>query len=355
MARTIISTVGTSLLSNYRRTHPGEEPGVDALARYLKGADPVAASAETNALSSPRLAEKGDELRFIASETADGRTCAEALRRHFAAQGASAGVAEATGLRAKESVFRGAGLRGLVSVIAQEIRAASRAGREPRINATGGFKAEVAYAALVGLLFRVPVYYIHDTFREIIEMPPMPISWDLGVALDHEELLRRLDEEPRPASEVEPQLQGLPEEARVLVESDGQTPAGYLLSVTGTVLLEAYDDALAEAAGVEVHLSGKAARSLEGMDGPQQAEFRRLLGALRVKSLWAGRAEKVHSSDCLTWPKGHKSERMFFYEADDGSVRVCEVCLHDEYERLMARPRGVRKAAYRDFAPAPGA
>jgi len=70
------------------------------------------------------------------------------------------------------------GLRSLVATLISLIRKERAGGREVLVNATGGFKAEIAYATLVGLLFDVPVYYIHEAFQDIIEMPPTPIGWD---------------------------------------------------------------------------------------------------------------------------------------------------------------------------------
>jgi hypothetical protein len=43
------------------------------------------------------------------------------------------------------------------------------------IAATGGFKAEIAIANLVGALLGAPVYYIYEQFNQLIKLEPIPI------------------------------------------------------------------------------------------------------------------------------------------------------------------------------------
>jgi putative CRISPR-associated protein (TIGR02619 family) len=183
--RTILTTVGTSLLGNAGRG-PGTNDLSDGdLANYLARTDPVRASAETNSLS--RLLHEGDRVVFLHSHTDKGRRCAEALRRHYDRQGYRAELVEISDLGYAESRFRLRGLRALVAALAERIEREQRHGAEVAINATGGFKAQIAYATLVGLLFDVPVYYIHEEFNELIEMPAVPIGWDYSVLAAWEE------------------------------------------------------------------------------------------------------------------------------------------------------------------------
>lgn len=58
----------------------------------------------------------------------------------------------------------------------------------------------------------------------------------------------------------------------------------------------------------------------------------------------------------LVYPRGHRTERLFFYEDGNGNVRVCELARHGDgsYERLLKH--GVWRANYTDFRPwRPGA
>jgi len=316
--RTILVTVGTSLLANARRALDVQEPNEDDLTRYLAHTDPVAASAETNALG--RLLRERDRLVLFHSQTEQGRRCAEALRRHFAR-----------------------GLRRLVALLADRIEKERRQGREVLINATGGFKAEIAYATLVGLLFDVPVSYIHEEFRDLIEVPAMPVAWDYSTFADWEEFFAWIDgEEPRPTDEVERRWPHLPNEVRVLLEEDD----GYTyLSAAGVALRRAYDAALDQAVTVPVYLSASAAQTYEQADPSLRSRFDRALARLRSPALRRASSEPVRDCDVLVSPRGHRDERLFWYE-EDGAVYVCELARHSDqsYERLLER--GVRRAQY---------
>src|SRR5207302_378624 len=117
----------------------------------------------------------------------------EALCRHY--QDHHAILCEVPDLNYTESRFKLRGLRSLVATLIDLIRRQRKEGREVHINATGGFKAEIAYATLVGLLFDVRVYYIHEAFHDIIEMPPTPISWDYSLLADHEDFFQWIFEQ----------------------------------------------------------------------------------------------------------------------------------------------------------------
>lgn len=148
-----------------------------ALAAFLQRSDPARASAETNGLRglAPRA---GDRLVFLHSETDEGRLCAAGLRRYYAGLGCDAEVKVIEHLRYDAGTFRVPGLRSLIKILMREIRASQERGYEVVITATGGFKAETAYATLVGLLHRVPVYYVHEKFNEPVRLPPLPIAPD---------------------------------------------------------------------------------------------------------------------------------------------------------------------------------
>lgn len=83
---TVITTVGTSLLTNRDRPWAGwrfgqplpADQGVDA---WLVSADPVRASAETHTWFRLGLFEDnaGTRVRLVHSQTEDGRFCAERL------------------------------------------------------------------------------------------------------------------------------------------------------------------------------------------------------------------------------------------------------------------------------------
>jgi len=183
--RTILTTVGTSLLGNARHDLQVEQPNAHQLANYLRHVDVIQTSTETNSLS--RLLQEHDQMIFLCSQTPEGKQCAEALAQYYKNAGYQTKVVEVPDLTYTESRFKMRGLQSLVATLIDQIRREKAQARQVLINATGGFKAEIAYATLVGLLFDVPVYYIHEAFRDIIEMAPTPISWDYSLLADYEE------------------------------------------------------------------------------------------------------------------------------------------------------------------------
>ena len=77
--------------------------------------------------------------------------------------------------------FRRLGLRMLAREICEILR--SHDPGSCAINATGGYKAQIAIAVLMGQAIGVPVYYKHERFDEIVPFPPMPVSLDMDIWL----------------------------------------------------------------------------------------------------------------------------------------------------------------------------
>jgi len=344
--RTILATVGTSLLTNAEHNLKVKQLTDQQLASYLRHTDAAKASAETSSLS--RLLQEHDRVVFLCSQTDQGEQCAGALARHYENAGYETHVIEVPDLAYKESRFRERGLRSLVATLIDQIRREKAQQRPVLINATGGFKAEIAYAALVGLLFDVPVYYIHEAFRDIIEMPPTPISWDYSLLADYEEFFEWINADLRPTAEVDVRLRGLPNDIRLLLtEEEGFT----LLSPAGEAFYEAYRDRLAQAEPVDIFLSAQVWDAYHAAASEVQQLFDRALKKLRLRELRIGGSDRMRNCDCLVLPKGHRDERVFFFEEEDGKVCVCELARHSDqsYERLITR--GVRRDNYQDFRP----
>lgn len=344
--RTILTTVGTSLLGNYRRVHKQESPTEDQLFFFLREATPESASAETNSLS--RLLQEDDRIVFLHSQTSEGTLCAQALRRHYESRGLSAEAREVPDLTYTESRFKMRGLRALVATLISLIREARHNEREVLINATGGFKAEIAYATVVGLLFDVPVYYIHEAFHDIIEMPPAPIGWDYSLLSDHEEFFEWIVEADRTTAEVDARLKGLPPEVRLLLAEEGGVAQ---LSPAGYAFYEAFEDRIRAGAPVPVMLSSVAAQSYEAAAPAVRQLWDRTFKKLRVRQLWITHAEWVGNGDCLVYPKGHRDERVFFVDAERGGVQVLELARHSDQSYERVRARGIRRNDYGGFSP----
>ncbi len=333
--RTIIVTVGTSLLGNAERAGKKND-----LQTYLRFTEPERASAETNSLR--HLLQEGDRIVFLHSQTEEGKHAAEALATFYNNRGYPVDLREVTDLQYRESRFKMRGLRSLVATLVEIIRKERDADRQVLVNATGGFKAEIAYATLVGLLFDVPVYYIHEAFREIIELPPTPISWDFSLIDTYVDFFDWISADLRPTTAVDDRLRPLPEEIRLLlVEEEGYT----LLSPTGEAFYEAYRARVEAERPTPLYLHRRAVHALDSAEPSVRQVLHERLKRLRVPEMRKQNSHSVHGSDCLVYPSGNVAERILYYLDERGNLRVCEVFwTHTDYERALAE--GVYRTHY---------
>lgn len=205
----LICTVGTSLLSNARRQ---EESPLHACAARGDWAGIAAellrlppehreCGAEINSIASMVrggwLPER-TRLLLLVSDTPDGRDTGEILTAYFHSPACPVGFGNTAavtvaGLQDSDPrAFRNKGLRELVRIIGD---AARRYGaNRMAINATGGYKAQISFAGLIGQSLGMPVYYLFEAFSEVIDLPPQPVALDFALWLEHYDLLSRLEQ-----------------------------------------------------------------------------------------------------------------------------------------------------------------
>lgn len=346
-ARVHLVTVGTSLLTNAARGRSGQ-PDLNGLVRYLAETEPKLASAETNTLS--RRLQPGDRLVLFPSDTEDGRLCAAALAQHYRHAGHDVAEEPVPGLTYEVRRFASDGLRGLAALLVRYADEARRRGDEVLVCATGGFKAETALATLVGLVFGVPVYYIHERFDEVVSIPALPVSWDFALAHEHRDVLEWLMD-PRAEAEVEQRLKGRPGAIRELLEP---TEGGLCLSAAGFVLLAAAWDRDEARPRADIRLSPRA----RAVYVREPARFDGLLEKLGSPELRDGQAERLRGRGGYVYPRGGVAERVI-YDLDGHTVYVCELLRGHargtkEGERYyVLRQQGVRFTDYDGFEPWP--
>ena len=231
MARLLITTVGTSLLTN-RDDRPwagwsgrAGDPFPDGtdVDHWLAHADPVKATAETNTLQAVGAGDS-DHVRFLHSDTPEGRFCSERLQRFYAdvVKCRQVNGRSLTALGYSHAIFSQKGLKVLVDEAIKAVHYARKKSLEAVFCATGGFKAEIAFLNLMGALLKVEVYYIHEQFREIVRLPRLPLVWDADWVLQRQDFFEWVDEEPRRRSEVESRLRADPEIQSLIEDaSDG--------------------------------------------------------------------------------------------------------------------------------------
>ena len=138
-------------------------------------------------------------VHLLVSDTPEGEWSGAVLATHLSGWSS---VAEATweaikGLDGRDPKrFARHGLRALVKTAARCLAEARR--RDPggqfAINATGGYKAQISLAGLLGQALKVPVVYLFEQFEQCIELPPMPVDFDRSLWIENYGLFRALAE-----------------------------------------------------------------------------------------------------------------------------------------------------------------
>lgn len=106
------------------------------------------------------------------------------------------------------------------------------------IDATGGYKAQIAIAVVFGQALSIPVLYRHERFSEIIDFPPMPITFDYDLLGQNAALLFAF-EQGMVLTTAE--IDALDEKVRVLLEEievDGENV--FELGAVGQIFLTGF-------------------------------------------------------------------------------------------------------------------
>ena len=205
MRNTLICTVGTSLFGNIKWLSKDEpdHPICQAytaknwhqLALELLKEEPTArqCGAEINSITS--LVTNGnldDQIRliFLVSDTDDARNIGKVLSYYYRAEENPIQFKLVEDPKPLEGLndasldkFQRDGLKNLVIQISKEAR--NYTPDAIAINATGGYKAQISFAGMIGQALNIPVYYLFERFTKVIELPPQPVSLDLTLWLNH--------------------------------------------------------------------------------------------------------------------------------------------------------------------------
>ena len=198
---TLLCTIGTSLvypnLSNLikeKQTDPVRAALAQAysdknwseVATQLHNVEPTErlCGAEINSVTdllAQQVVERG-YLHLFHSETDDGKAIAQILQFYFTQDRWQVRIHCVEGLRDDDpNLFRTQGLRNLAKLFGERVRESRQNFMPCAINATGGYKAQIAIAVLMGQALDIPVYYKHERFDAIIPFPPMPVALDFSL------------------------------------------------------------------------------------------------------------------------------------------------------------------------------
>ncbi len=251
MKNTLICTVGTSLINNILRSEDLElkeawnaknyTQAVLSLLKYDPNHRLCGAEINSNtSIFEKKLLRERQRLYLMLSDTEDGERIGHLLKKYYDHNRNPLKFERVECVRIMgltDSVphkFRTAGLKNLVKEIAKIVQ--KHSARYVLINATGGYKAQISFAGMIGQALQIPVCYLFEKFSEIIEMPPQPISFDLSFWLKNVWLFFLLDEGIENLDEVDldPRFDTLID--RIVDKAETLTA----LSATGQLFHEAF-------------------------------------------------------------------------------------------------------------------
>jgi len=100
------------------------------------------------------------------------------------------------------------------------------------INATGGYKAQISFAGMIGQALGIPVCYMFESFNEVITLPPQPLSFDFDFWLRYYSEFCELDKMMEQDSSWD-----LPDERFAPLVDHVQSDGKHLYDLTPTGLL----------------------------------------------------------------------------------------------------------------------
>lgn len=196
-----LTTVGTSLLGNSKNSITDEDLKKsikgdfsnlsdqvidDFIRKHSQANTETRISAEINStIQLNNYVQEKEErnidiVHLILSDTDEMKKQEPILKRFFASKGFQVETTIVSGLKYKESQFKMSGLRSLINNLSELIENYRGKGFEVLMNATGGFKAEIAYATVLAQLRHIKSFYVYETFNEIVPMPYLPLNLDIA-------------------------------------------------------------------------------------------------------------------------------------------------------------------------------
>lgn len=238
----MICTVGRSLLSNFERADATLKDNFshERILDELLQMDPSnkKCGAEINSINSIIKQGAVDDrlhLVFLVSDTDEGNKIGMLLKDYFSSKNCQIRFEQVSikmmkGLNGEDRyAFK---QRGLKEVAKSMTELATEDPYSTIINATGGYKAQISFAVLLGQILKIKVYYMFQGFNDIIELPPLPVSFDYSLWMKNYDLLEILEKGTFDQNLVK----DVDEHLKVLydVEKGGKDKL-YILNAMGTI------------------------------------------------------------------------------------------------------------------------
>jgi putative CRISPR-associated protein (TIGR02619 family) len=310
-------------------------------------------SAEVNSLYRMGLKED-DRVIFLASDTDEGEKIATILAEILKKRNrCEVKVKRIKGLQTiDKDKFDKEGIPNLTDVIIDEVER-NRYSYNIILNATGGFKAVIPYITFIGMIFNLPIRYIFERSESIIELPSIPIEFDLKKLKQLEPVIDKIlsdyisvDEFRRSTDLSYNEFKTATQD--ILLEENGFVT----LRPTGRILYKRY----LQVKGRRVFYSSVVKRKISS--GSYNREvfmgyFRKMRDPIHLQSKLHNEVKKEGRIDLECYKPGATNERIFFY-TEGKNLYICDIFMHDEYERLLKeggllKKRFINKSQFKEL------
>mgnify|MGYP001945799929 CR=1 FL=1 len=310
--------------------------------------DPVTFSAETHSLYRIGVSE-GDYAAFLTSDTLDGILCGKILtgicKRKWKME-ASYHVVK--GLQVRDAdMFRKEGVNHLVDQIMHLLDKYPSSSYKVVLNPTGGYKAIVPYITLMGLIEGIPVKYIYEQSKVLMELPVAPISFNLDTIKDLGPVAADLATDYITTDQfcemMGANLYYLQQKFRdILYFEDGHVTLSALARLLYLRFL--YKE------GQQIELSKTVRKKLQQFP-TWKNKFESLFEKMRNPLYRQAHIHnEVQSSrvDLDCFKQGNVAERIFYF-VEGEKVYICDIFLHDEYDRELNTGNLMKSKYMNDF------
>jgi putative CRISPR-associated protein (TIGR02619 family) len=205
--KNLICTVGTSLKNNLAKDDKlykfYKESKFKKIADALFAMEPseyiCGAEINSNYFMSKRdyININGADLKIylLHSDSEDGLNVTNIIKDYYYNYGIKCELKVIEGLRANNPrEFNSTGLKNLVIIMAHIIKDYGK--ENVLINATGGYKPQIALATVIGQVLGVNIFYKNEQFNEVVCLNPLPVNLDLELWLNAKDVFNKWDLDP---------------------------------------------------------------------------------------------------------------------------------------------------------------
>ncbi len=328
---------GISTLEYIKRQKQGISGGIEnQLTDFLKNSENSLlkkASAEINTLYHLGISI-GDKIVFLTSDTDEGELTAKSLAKFLKSKNYDCTVRRIKGLQIKDKKrFDCEGIPNITDEIIKEYENAHYSFNIVLI-ATTGFKATIPYITLIGMVFHLPIKYIFEYSDSIIDLPPIPIEFDLERLKLLEPVIDRIMSDYLKFDDLKKEIGASHDELTnllndILIEEDGLVT----LRPTGRILYQRY----LQIKGNRVFISSIVQEKLKSEQYNEEVFenlFTKFKDPIHLQSKLHNEVKRKGKVDLDCYKPGSTNERIFFY-AKGKNVYICDIFLHAEYERAI--------------------